>query len=132
MSVTLFYAALLGLMMAILSIRVPIKRAALDAPWGDAGDEVLATRIRAFGNFIEYVPFIVILMALLEYSGFDANWLHGAGITLTVSRIFHAVSLKAGECGTFRKIGRAIGAMGTWLTLLALSASTLLAHFRLF
>ncbi len=124
--ITLFYAGLLGLLMALLSIRVPMRRAALNAPWGDAGDLDLYTRIRAFGNFIEYAPFIILAMALLELSGAAHMALHSAGSALVFSRCAHAISLKRGDDKFWRKIARAIGAMGTWLVLVGLSLYALL------
>jgi len=118
---TVFYAGVLGVLMALLSIRVPMRRARLNLPWGDGGDPTLATRIRVFGNFIEYVPFVILLMALLELSG-GAPWaLHAAGNTLIVARIVHAIALHSEDNALWRKVLRGIGAMGTWLVLLSLA-----------
>ena len=118
METTLLYGGLLGMFMAILSIRIPLRRAAQNIPWGHGNDSILDTRIRVFGNFIEYVPIILILMALLETSGMSARFLHSVGSGLLAARLVHAISLKDGECPLWRKIGRAMGAMLTWLILL--------------
>ncbi|MEP2987732.1 MAG: MAPEG family protein [Parasphingorhabdus sp.] len=125
-SITLFYAGVFGILMALLSIRVPIRRAKLDASWGDAGDRILATRIRVFGNFIEYIPFMILLMALVEIGGICPRQLHAAAITLLFVRLAHAFSLMEGELPLWRKIGRGVGAMGTWLVLMFLSVQGLL------
>lgn len=122
---TLLYAGLLGLVMAALSIRVPARRAKLNAPWGDAEDLALSTRIRVFGNFTEYVPYLLLLMAVIEVSGGNTSFLHLAGVTLLLCRVTHAISLKRGDDGMVRKIGRGIGAMGTWVTLFGLSGYAL-------
>ena len=117
--ITLFYAAALGILMAVLSIRIPILRGMHNLPWGDGGIVALATSIRVFGNFIEYVPMFLLLLFLLEISDASPMVLHGLGIVLSVARVVHAVSLKAGnELSTMRKMGRAIGAMLTWLVIL--------------
>ncbi len=93
----------------------------MNIPWGDGGDHILATRIRVFGNFVEYVPVVLVLMALLEASGATSWSLHALGAGLVSARLIHAVSLSEGDCPLWRKVGRGIGAMGTWLVLLAAS-----------
>lgn len=120
-TITVFYAGILGLLMAGLSIRVPLRRAALNAPWGDGDDSVLATRIRVFGNFIEYVPFIILLMALVEISNGAPLAIHVAGSVLIAARILHAVSLHRDDVALWRKILRGLGAMATWLILVSLA-----------
>ena len=121
-SVTLLYAGVLGLLMAALSIRIPIRRGMQDIPWGDGGDARLATSIRVFGNFIEYVPSALVLLLLLETSGAQTWALHALGGTLVVARSIHAVALKSGdEVSLARKAGRGAGAMMTW-AVLSLSA----------
>lgn len=122
MTITLGYAGLLAVLMAVLSIRVPLRRLALGAPWGEADDDVLATRVRVFGNFTEYVPMIVVLIALLEASGAAPGALHGLGISVLVSRTIHAVALRKDQALGVYRIGRAIGAFSTWLILLAAAA----------
>lgn len=119
--ITLLYASILGLFMAVLSIRVPMRRAAIDTPWGDGGDVSLATRIRVFGNFTEYVPMLLLLFFLLETSGSASSTaLHGLGVALIASRLVHAFALIAKDELTLpRKIGRGLGAMSTWLILMA-------------
>lgn len=121
--ITLTYGAVLGLMMAVLSIRVPIRRGILDVPFGDGGDVPLATRIRAFGNFVEYVPMIVLLMALAEVSGAAPGVLHASGTGLVLSRLVHALAYRGRpELTLAEKVGRGIGAFSTWTVLAGLSA----------
>ncbi len=117
-SITLLYSALLGMLMAVLSIRVPIRRGLIDVPYGDGEDEVLATRIRAFGNFIEYVPMVLVLMALLEASRAVPAALHGMGVALLLARLLHAVAYRGRTQLTLaQKAGRGMAAMTTWLVL---------------
>ena len=122
--ITTQYAAILGLFMAVLSIRVPLKRAKLDVLWGDADAADLSTRIRVFGNLTEYLPMLLLLLLCNELTGTGAVWLHVAGVALIGARLIHAVSLHA-ETGNllWRRTGRAIGAMSTWLILVGLSVA---------
>lgn len=124
---TLAYAAVLGLLMSFLSIRVPLRRAAIDTPWGDGGDTVLATRIRVFGNFTEYVPAILVLMLLAEGTGrAEPLVLHALGLALVGARLIHAATLRASSpLSTPQKVGRGSGAMLTWLVLLASASQAL-------
>jgi|GEM_PF-5991868 len=64
--ITSLYAALLTMMMLGLAASVIAKRAAtgISILHGDNMDLALATR--RFGNFIEYVPMALLLMALME------------------------------------------------------------------
>ena len=123
---TLTYAGILGLVMALLSIRVPMRRATLNAPWGDGDDDILATRVRVFGNFIEYVPYVVLLMGLVELSGGQQSTLHFCGLSLVVARLLHAVALHRRDDAIWRKLFRAVGAMTTWLVLLSLAVYALM------
>jgi uncharacterized membrane protein YecN with MAPEG domain len=60
---------------------------------GDGGDGELLRRIRGHGNFAEYVPFILLMMAMLELTRHSTLLLHALGITLLVARVLHGVAL---------------------------------------
>jgi uncharacterized membrane protein YecN with MAPEG domain len=102
--ITPLYAAVAALMPISLSVRVIGMRRRRRVSIGDGEDEILARRIRAQGNFIEYVPMALVLLLLLELGGASAWLLHGLGIALLVGRLVHAWSLAAHN-GTGRIIG---------------------------
>ena len=59
--ITALPAGVFALLMVPLSLQVSMRRAQLGGmAFGDGGDDVLRRRIRAHGNFIEYVPTAVI------------------------------------------------------------------------
>ena len=60
---------------------------------GNGGHEALERAIRAQGNFAEYVPFGLILIACLELN--SAPWwlVLIPGITLIVGRLIHAIGI---------------------------------------
>lgn len=69
-------AASLAMIMLPLTLQVSLRRVAIGSVvFGDGGDDVLRRRIRAFGNFTEYTPLCLILLALLEAQGAGATWL---------------------------------------------------------
>lgn len=93
--ITPLYAALAALMLIVLSVRVIGLRRSRQVAIGDGAEEVMARRIRAQGNFTEYVPLALLLMLLMELGGAPAWQLHGLGLALMVGRLIHAWALAA-------------------------------------
>ncbi|QWE26712.1 MAPEG family protein [Polynucleobacter sp. AP-Ainpum-60-G11] len=85
---------------------------------GSGGHEDLERAIRAQGNFAEYVPFGIILIACLELNG--APWWLVAipGITLIIGRLIHAVGINVPP-PDFSK--RVLGMKFTFVTLISLA-----------
>lgn len=114
MIVTPLYAGLLALWYLVLSVRV-VQRRGHGVSLGDGGDDVLLRRIRGHGNFGEYVPLILLMMALLEAGQTSIYLLHAIGATLLVARLLHGISLSF----TARwKFGRFWGTLLTFIALL--------------
>ena len=57
----------------------------------DGGDEILLRRMRSHGNFVEYVPFALLLIGLAELNGAPTMYVHGMGALLLLSRVVHYV-----------------------------------------
>ena len=85
---------------------------------GNGGHDDLERAIRAQGNFAEYVPFGIILIACLELNG--APWWLVAipGITLIIGRLIHAVGINVPP-PDFSK--RVLGMKFTFVTLISLA-----------
>lgn len=93
MEITMLYAGLLGLWQLELSRRVIKLRRSEQIGMGDGGNIALQRRIRAHGNFTEYVPLVLIMIALLENAG-AAPWLiHALGAALLIGRVLHGIAL---------------------------------------
>jgi uncharacterized membrane protein YecN with MAPEG domain len=125
-TVTALYAALAALLLIALSVRVIAVRRRAGVALGDGGDAALSRRIRAHGNFIEYVPLALLLMLLMEMLGLPAWLLHALGIGLLGGRLVHAWSLSAASI-----TGRVAGMMLTFTVLAAGAVSCLLAALGL-
>jgi hypothetical protein len=91
---TLGTAGALGLIYLVLTIRVVRGRWKHRVSLGDGDNAAMQRLIRAHGNFGEYVPLLLILMALLEASGASRSVLAGAGIALVIGRISHAIGIE--------------------------------------
>lgn len=94
MHITLFYAGLLAIGYLALSIRVVQKRTGPQGiGLGDGGDKELLRRIRGHANFSEYVPLLLVIMAMLESAGLAPWLLHLLGGTLVLARALHGYAL---------------------------------------
>jgi uncharacterized protein len=93
--ITALYALPLAVIFLILFMSVSMARSKLNQSIGDGGHVDLHERIRKHGNFVEWVPMVMILMALAEANGTGAIWLHVAGALLTLGRVLHPFGLKA-------------------------------------
>jgi len=90
LAITPVYAGLFALFFVFLSLRVVVLRRSARVSLGDGGNQDLARRARVHGNFIEYVPLTLILMALAELQDQPAWTLHLIGASLAVGRLAHA------------------------------------------
>ncbi|OYQ34471.1 hypothetical protein CHU95_10595 [Niveispirillum lacus] len=113
------YAGLLGVLLLVLSYRVSMYRRRHGVSLGDGGHKDLQAAIRVQGNFVEYVPTALVLLVLVELSGWPPGVVHGLGAALFLGRVLHAQGLTANPGG--KSFGRLTGILLTWLMLLAAS-----------
>ena len=98
MIVTPLYAGLLAIFYFVLSMRVIQRRRGANISLGDGGDPEMQRRVRGHGNFAEYAPFALLLIALLEIGGTTPFWLlHLLGLTLVIARVLHGIALSYTE-----------------------------------
>ena len=76
----------------------------------------IAVWMRRHGNFVEYVPFVLLMMALAEASGMPPVWMHVIGIVLLASRLIHVFGLNATQPANPLRV---TGTVGTHLSVLA-------------
>ena len=120
------YAALLGLLAVVLTIRVILNRVKHKVTTGDGGNKELAQAIRAHGNFTEQAPLALLLMMVAEASGAAPTMVHVLGVALVVSRVLNAWGLS-------QTLGLSMGRQaGAGLGILVYVALSLLILYRLF
>lgn len=120
--VTSIFAGIAALALAGLGLYVAYYRMRAKITYGDKDDRVLRKRIRTHGNFIEYVPTGLIVLALIEASGAPKWQVWAIGGALTLARVMHAAGLLSGNL--------ALRAPGATLTFTVLAVSGLLLLWR--
>ncbi|WP_395447704.1 MAPEG family protein [Aminobacter sp. UC22_36] len=111
-------AALAAVALVVLSITVSLHRKKVGVRIGYGEDIALMRRIRAQGNFIEYVPLALILLALAEYRQASAAMLWTIAGLLVVGRCLHIAGILTGRTPL-----SAPGMVGTYGALLAGAAA---------
>ena len=114
MHITLIYAGLLGLLFLLLSFWVVKRRAQFRVMIGEGEAPEMLAAIRAHGNFAEYVPLTLLLMALCELAGVGALWLHLGGGLLLAGRILHAIGIQIPKAPNKPRL---FGTLFFWLAL---------------
>jgi uncharacterized membrane protein YecN with MAPEG domain len=116
--ITLTAAGAAGLINIWLAMRCGRVRTTQKILMGDGGNEALVAAMRAQSNFVEYTPFVLILLAAIELAWGSPLWLWVVSAVYLVGRVLHGL----GMTGAF-KPGRMIGTLTTMLILLGLSVA---------
>jgi uncharacterized membrane protein YecN with MAPEG domain len=125
-TITAFYASLLALLFIALSFNVIRLRFKLKVGLGDGGEKALTKAIRIHGNFAEYMPLALILLAGYELSGAQSSLIHIFGSVLVLGRVLHAVGISK-SIGTSK--ARVLGTLSMFLVLLMLSVANIYVFF---
>lgn len=113
LEVTAVVASLAAILLVGLSFSVSLTRMKVGTEIGLGTDSGLLRRIRAQGNFIEYVPLALIVLGLAEYRGASAVWLWSVAGLLIIGRGLHATGILSGSTPA-----RAVGMLSTYGALL--------------
>ena len=128
-TVAIVSIALLGILLFLLGANVTRHRAIR----GDTGNQMPtdpADRMfiaqRAHGNAAEYVPTLIVLI-LVCASLSDAWWVQALAVAAVVSRSLHALGMLTSKTLASHGPVRDIGALGTYLTGVALGVTAIVA-----
>ncbi|MCP5173379.1 MAG: MAPEG family protein [Pseudomonadales bacterium] len=122
--VTALYAGVLGILGVALAFHAGTGRLKQRISLGTADDVGLLIRVRRHGNFTEYVPLALVLLAVLELNGTSATILHLLGSTLLMGRVIHPVGL------SMENMNHPLRFLGTLLTMLVLIISAVIAIWQ--
>lgn len=111
--ITSIFVIVFAFLFVLLSMHVITLRQTYKVAMGDAGHEDLKRAIAAHANFIQYVPFMLIILAMCEMSDMNYRLLFMLGFLMLFSRGCHAYSMVVYEANAedgadplrFRKTG---------------------------
>ena len=112
-SVSLLFAAALGLLNVWLAVRASATRIGRKVMVGDGQDPLMLARMRAHANFVEYVPMALILMTLIELMGGRGTALWVIGSLLVIGRVLHPFGMERPAPNPFRMTGIALTMLAT-------------------
>jgi len=127
MHVTLFAGAAAALIAIWLGFRCGQVRGKEKIAHGDGGSALLARRMRAQLNFVEYTPVALILVGALELIGHGGLVLALTIATFLVGRVLHAFGMDSETVSKKRVAGMAL----TLLPMLGLIIAAVLAALRI-
>lgn len=113
------YAGLLALTGQFLASVVGTTRGRLKIPLGDGGKPELIVANRRHMNFVENVPILITLLAVIELNGAPKLWIHVMGVALVAARLVHPFGLNMDNMSSPARI---FGAAVTALVTLAAAA----------
>ena len=117
LTITLTIAGAAALLNLWLGIRVSQLRLRDKVSVGDGGNPAVAARMRAHANFVEYTPFFLILLALVELARGSETWLWAVGILFVLGRLMHPFGMDRPAPNALRMGGTIV----TWVTLIGLA-----------
>jgi len=109
-------------------MRIGRLRASEKIIHGDGGNQLLMQRMRAQSNFVENVPLVLIMIAVIELTEKGGTWLAIVGAVFILSRISHLLGMDNPGGNALRAIGTTV----TMLTQLGLAVVAVLIAFGLF
>ncbi|MGO1693534.1 MAG: MAPEG family protein [Marinobacter sp.] len=115
--VTGVFAAVLGILLVVLSAQVVKFRLKYNKGIGVTEDRDFQVAIRAHANLVEYAPLGLIMLAIAELNGVASGLIYWTGMALVAGRILHAWGMINGKGETHK--ARALGMVLTWLAILA-------------
>jgi uncharacterized membrane protein YecN with MAPEG domain len=103
--ITMTMAGAATLLNIWLGLRVAQMRRAHRVSIGDGGAQPLTARMRAQANFVEYTPFFLILLGLIELARGSVAWLWALGALYILARLLHAFGMDRAPGNRLRTVG---------------------------
>jgi uncharacterized membrane protein YecN with MAPEG domain len=117
--VSAVFAAVLGVLLIVLSLLVSRHRLRLQKGLGVNEDIDFQAAVRAHANLTEYAPIGLIMLAVAELNGVSGTLIYWVGMGFVAGRLLHAFGMINGRGGPH--MARMVGILLTWLAILVLS-----------
>ncbi|CUJ86278.1 Inner membrane protein YecN [Ruegeria denitrificans] len=106
LTVTPIYAALLAILYVVLSAKVISQRRSDKISYGDGNNQSMLKVMRTHSNFVEYTPFALLLIAMVDLQGAGGLLLNLLGLALLTGRVMHAYGFgRSPQIVILRQIG---------------------------
>lgn len=128
--VTAVFAAVLGLLLLVLSLLVVRFRVKYRKGMGVTDDPAFEAAVRAHANLVEYAPMGLIMLAIAELNGVASSWIYWVGMGFVIGRILHAWGMINGRGNTH--IARMAGILLTWVAILVIAVLLLLNVYQVY
>jgi uncharacterized protein len=122
--ITLVTAGAAAIVNFWLAIRVSQARRSEKVSIGDGGNPKLIARMRAQANFAEYAPFVLILIALVEFTAGTSLWLWIAAAAFLLARLAHPLGMDG------MPYGRTVGIVVTLVVMVGLAIHAIMLPFE--
>jgi uncharacterized protein len=119
--ITAFVAAVCGLLLLATAIMTVRARMGAKVAFGDGGVDAIVRASRSHGNLAEHAPIVILLIAMLEMARVHHLALMIIGAIFLIGRVAHIQGLHTASEPGQPPVGRQIGVVTTWGTLLVLS-----------
>jgi uncharacterized protein len=127
---TALFAGLYAFMGIALALYTINHRRKNRIPLGTGEDKTLERKIRCFGNFIEYTPFFVVLLLLLELRAYKMLVI-ALGVTFLCARLLHVYALLVVEPKGHRYVPRTVAMVLTFTCLGTAATAHIVTFFLL-
>jgi len=125
LTITGLYLSLLGLLYIVLAYRIIKLRYHFKTGIGDGGHAPLAQAIRVHGNFSEYTPIVILLLACSELNGSHPLLIHLVGSIFFIGRVLHGLGITHSQGPTRFRFW---GMMTSFISILVLAIENI-RHF---
>jgi uncharacterized protein len=122
--ITLVTAGAAAIINFWLAMRVGRARHSESVSIGDGGNLKLIARMRAQANFVEYAPFVLILIGLIEFTAGTSLWLWAVAAIFLLSRVAHPLGMDG------LRYARSAGIVVTFLVMVGLAIYAVVLPFE--
>jgi hypothetical protein len=122
--ITGVFAAVIGILLLVLSAVVAKYRIKYGKDMGTTEDLDFKAAVRAHGNLMEYAPLTLLMLGIAELNGVSSGFIYWIGMAFVLGRILHAWGMFQGQGGPHK--ARMVGILLTWAAILIIAV--LLLH----